>query len=127
MRGDDYLSGNCMNEGERRSMLKQQVMAAVSRHVRLPLWRRLMLITALLLPGEALVAVISIQAAHASNIMYIVCYGGNGGVGGVAFSTNGDGARGGNGGDCLIYSAKGGGGGTAGANGASGGTVIYQP
>ena len=82
-------------------MRKQQVMAAVSKHVRLPLWKRLMLITALLLSGESLAAVVSSQAAHASTITYIVCNAGDGGPGGVS-SHSTDGGRGGNGGDCLI-------------------------
>src|SRR5215475_5782226 len=106
-------------------MLKQQIMAAVSKHVRLPLGKRLMLITALLLPGESLVAVVfsqdayasvavgpgqvaaSIagvpgQAVHVNNVTFIACHAGDGGPGGIS-SHSTDGGRGGNGGDCLIH------------------------
>ena len=107
-------------------MVEQQVMAAVLKYVRFPLWRRLMLITALLLPGESLVAVVSGQAVHASDVTYIVCHAGNGGQGGVSTHST-DGGRGGNGGDCLIYSAKGGGGGTSTGHGGNGGNVYYRP
>ena|SRR5579864_8438585 len=110
-------------------MVKQQVMVALSKPLRIPLWKRLMLIATLLFSGESLVAIASSQVAHAdaSNITYIVCSAGNGGHGGLSIAAT-DGARGGNGGDCLIYSAKGGGGGTStGNNGANGGNVLFEP
>lgn len=107
-------------------MVKQQVMAGISKHIRIPLWKRLMLVTTLLLSGEPLVAIVSSQAAHANGVAYIVCYAGNGGDGGVASHTT-DGGRGGNGGDCLIHGAKGGTGGTSSGNGANGGNVFFYP
>ena len=107
-------------------MVKQQVTVGISKHIRLPLWKRLVLVTTLLLSGEPLVAIVSSQAAHADGIVYITCYAGNGGNGGIANNTN-DGGRGGNGGDCLIHGAKGGTGGTSGGNGGNGGNVFFQP
>src|SRR5258708_7705222 len=56
-------------------MVKQQVMAVVSEHVRLPLWKRLILITALLLSGESLAAVLSSHVPYT----YAACNGGPGG------------------------------------------------
>ena len=106
-------------------MVRQQVMAGIPGQLRLPLWKRLMLVAALLLTGESLVAIGSSQAAHASSVTYIVCNAGDGGDGGVANRTT-DGGRGGNGGDCIIHGAKGGSGGSSG-HGSNGGNVHFVP
>jgi hypothetical protein len=118
-------------------MVKQKVMAGTSMHVRLPLWKRLLLVTALLLSGETLVTTASSQAAHANSVThthangvtYIMCRAGDGGHGGVATFTT-DGGRGGNGGDCLINGgAKGGTGGTStgpGGHAGEGGNVFFH-
>jgi hypothetical protein len=107
-------------------MVKQEVMAGIPKRLGLPLWKRLILVTALLLSGESLVAIGSSHPAHANGVIYIVCRAGDGGHGGVASHIN-DGARGGNGGDCVIHGAKGGTGGTSSGHGANGGNVLFEP
>jgi hypothetical protein len=110
-------------------MVKQKMMEGISTHVRLPLWKRLMLVTALLLSGEALVASASSQAAHANGVTYVMCVAGDGGDGGWATHAI-DSGRGGNGGDCFINGAKGGTGGAGTGHesvGGSGGNVIFHP
>jgi hypothetical protein len=106
-------------------MVKQQAMAGMLKRVRLPLWKRLLLVTAILLSGESLVAVASSQAAHASSVTYIICKAGDGGDGGLSIHTI-DGGRGGTGGDCLIGGAKGGTGGTSSGRG-DGGHAFFGP
>jgi hypothetical protein len=115
-------------------MIRQKLMEGTSKHVRLPLWKRLLLVTALLLSGETLVATASSQAAHANDVThahangvtYIMCRAGDGGHGGTSMFTT-DGGRGGTGGDCLINGAKGGTGGTATNHGGAGGDVLFHP
>jgi hypothetical protein len=94
----------------------------VERHsyARLPLWGRLILVTAMLLSEGSLADISFSRVAHAD------CIAGNGGNGGKATGRS-SGAGGGTGGDC-IFGAKGGEGGTSQGNGgANGGDVIVWP
>lgn len=115
-------------------MGKQQVMDGI----RLPVWKRLILVTVLLFSAEPLVGIVSSQAAHANSlrqnsttglITYIpLCNGGLGGHGGVGSTggiVTGSEAGGGPGGDCLIYGNKEETGGAF--SGASGGNSSFGP
>ena len=104
---------------QRESMMKQQTVTSSQNHFQLPVWKRLILVTAILLSGETLAIITSNQAAYANN----GCNGGNGGPGGTA-NNGSSGADGGNGGDC-IYGFKAGSGGESQGNGANGGNIIF--
>jgi hypothetical protein len=99
-------------------MQKQQAITETPKQLRLPLWKRLTLVTALLLSGGPLTVIASTQAAYASptsshqhtdnkpkeqsvtNII-IKCIPGKGGKGGEATKKS-SGAVGGRGGDCVV-------------------------
>jgi hypothetical protein len=104
-------------------MLKRQAMAGRQKHVQLALWKRLLLIAGMLLPGGSLAMLAPSQTAYANGSWWpqtvVICRAGNGGNGGVA--TNGsNGAAGGSGGDCS-YGPHGGAGGVGGDHGSPGG------
>ena len=107
-------------------MVTQQVTARILKHVRLPFWKRLMLLTTLLLSAEPLATIVSGQSVHTNSFTYIACSAGPGGEGGVA-SHGSSGGTGGSGGDCVIHGIKGGTGGTSNGAGASGGDIFLRP
>ena len=99
-------------------MQKQQVITETPKQLRLPLWKRLTLVTALLLSGGPLTVIASTQAAYASptgpqqhtkskpkeesiTTIVIKCIPGKGGNGGKATKKS-SGAVGGRGGDCIV-------------------------
>ena len=103
-------------------MLKQQAMAGSQKHVRLALWKRLILIAGMLLPGGSLAALVPSQAAYAEASWprgFFICRAGDGGPGGIANNAS-NGAVGGSGGSCT-YGNRGGDGGAGGDHGSPGG------
>jgi hypothetical protein len=103
-------------------MLQQQAMRGSQKFVQLALWKRMILVTAMLLPGGSLAMLVPSQSVYAhstkpsmhhhtghkgsstrtENIkLLIVCKTGNGGKGGSA-TRKSDGANGGSGGNCII-------------------------
>jgi hypothetical protein len=125
-----------------KSMPEQPILINRLQHVHLPLWKRLTVVTTLLLSAGALAPVACFAHAGAHTglglhlhlhhhhrdryIGYATCVAGDGGDGGIAIN----GSAGGNaagGGDCMYNSAKGGPAGEqgAGSTGASGGNVIF--
>ena len=109
-------------------MRKRQAMAGRQKHVQLALWKRLLLIASMLLPGGSLAMLAPSQTAYAEAgwpQTIFICRAGDGGNGGVA--TNGsNGAAGGSGGDCSFgpHGGAGGVGGDHGSPGGPGGHVI---
>jgi hypothetical protein len=102
-------------------MIKQQTITGDPKQLHLPLWKRLTLVTAILLSGGPLTVIASTQAAYANpssphqhtpskqkekkevslvNIV-VTCKPGNGGKGGKATQKS-SGAAGGGGGDCIV-------------------------
>ena len=99
-------------------MKKQQAITETPKQFRLPLWKRLTLVTALFLSGGPLTVIASTQAAYASpanthqhtkskpkeesiTTIVIKCIPGKGGNGGKADKKS-SGAVGGKGGDCIV-------------------------
>jgi hypothetical protein len=99
-------------------MIKQQAITGTPKQLQFPWWKRLMLVTALLLSGGPLTVMASTQAAHASPTsqhqhthskpkeqdvitIVITCNPGNGGNG-VKSIKKSKGAEGGRGGDCVV-------------------------
>jgi hypothetical protein len=117
-----------------KSMPEQLLLTASLGRVHLPLWKRLTLVTTLLLSAGA-IAPVTCFAHHGSyhhhhHNRYIAnaqCVAGDGGDGGIAIGAS-TGGSGGPGGDCVIGGAKAGSGGIqgAGSSGAGGGNIIYQ-
>src|SRR4051812_27109648 len=90
-------------------MLKQQAMAGSQKHVQLSLWKRLILIAGMLLPGASLAMLVPSQVAYAEAgwpQTIFICRAGDGGNGGFA-DHGSSGASGAPGGDCT-YGPKGG-------------------
>lgn len=110
-------------------MLKQQEMVMRQKHVGLCVWKRLILIAGMLLPGGSLAALAPSQAAYAQSGWSqspFICRAGNGGNGGIADNRS-SGANGGTGGDC-VNGPRGGDGAPGGMNsspGGAGGNVFY--
>src|SRR5438105_11363194 len=102
-------------------MIKQKAITVDPKRLQLPLWKRLMLVTTLLLSGGPLTVMVSTQAAYASPTsshqhtpskqkekkgeslinLVIICEPGNGGKGGKSTQKS-SGAVGGKGGDCIV-------------------------
>jgi len=105
-------------------MRKQHAMAGSHKHIRFSLWKRLILIPGILLPGGSLAMLAPGQAAYANGSGWsqitLVCRAGDGGNGGIAIngSNGGDGASGG----YCSYGTHGGDGGLGGDLGSPGGT-----
>jgi hypothetical protein len=110
----------------RKSMLKKHLMTENQKHVRLSLWKRLILIAGILLPGGSFVMLVPSQAVHAWARSPFICRAGWGGNGGIADNRS-SGANGGTGGDC-VNGPRGGDGAPGGLNsspGGQGGNVYY--
>jgi hypothetical protein len=110
-------------------MVKQQGMVGGQRDVEFSVWKQLLLIVSMLLPGGLLVALVPSQTVYAQigrSQSSFICWAGNGGNGGVA-NNRSSGANGGTGGDCVDGPRGGdaGPGGEAGSPGGPGGNVIY--
>jgi hypothetical protein len=106
-------------------MLEQRVRAGHQKHVGLPVWKRLILIAGMLLPGGALAALVPSQTAHAQ-VNPFVCRAAPGGNGGLANhgSAGGDGASAGG----CVSGPRGGDAASGGQNnspGGPGGNVYY--
>lgn len=99
-------------------MTMQQAITGTPKQFRLPLWKRMTLVTALLLSGGPITVLVSTQAAYASptsppqqtqgkpKVIYltdivITCTPGKGGKGGKSTGKS-SGAAGGNGGSCTV-------------------------
>ena len=116
-----------------KSMSEQPILIDRLQRVHLPLWKRLTVVTTLLLSAGAIAPVTCFAHVglhhhnhhHNRYIGYATCVAGDGGDGGIAIGGSG-GANGAGGGDCMYNSAKGGPGGNqgAGSKGATGGNVI---
>jgi len=103
-------------------MLKQQVMTASQKKLQFSLWKRLILIASMLLPGGSLAMLVPSQAAYANPSwpqINSTCRAGDGGPGGTAINSP-VGAGGAPGGDC-VFGNKGGTGGSGGDHGSAGG------
>jgi hypothetical protein len=103
-------------------MLKRQAMAGSQKRIQLPLWKRLILIAGISLPGGSLAMLIPSQAAYADTSWprsIFICRAGDGGSGGIA-NNESNGAAGGAGGSC-VNGNKGGDGGAGGDHGSPGG------
>jgi hypothetical protein len=106
-------------------MLAQRVRVGSPKHVGLAAWKRLILIAGMLLPGEALAALVPSQTAYAQMSPFM-CGAGHGGDGGLA-NHGSSGANGASGGGC-VNGLKGGDAQTGGQNdspGGPGGNVYY--
>ena len=102
-------------------MLRQQMMTSSQKRVQLSLWKRLILIAGMLLPGGSLAMLVPSQTAYAeaSWPSGFICRAGDGGNGGIAINGS-NGADGAPGGDC-VNGPKGGTGGSGGDHGSPGG------
>ncbi len=112
-----------------KSMLEQYMITESQKYVGLSLWKRLILIAGILLPGGSLVVFIPSQTVYAQNGWSgapFTCRAGWGGNGGFADNRS-SGANGGTGGDC-VNGPRGGDGAPGGLNsspGGQGGNVYY--
>src|SRR3989442_14093421 len=105
-----------------KCVLKRQVMTDSQKRVHLSLWKRLILIAGMLLPGVSLAMLAPSQAAYAEAgwpQTIFICRAGDGGNGGVA-DHGSNGAAGAPGGDCT-YGPHGGAGAPGGDHGSPGG------
>lgn len=113
-------------------MRKRQAMAGSQKHVQLALWKRLLLIAGMLLPGGSLAMLAPSQTAYAKAGWpqgFFICRAGDGGNGGIA-NNQSNGAHGRPGGDCTNgpSAGRGGPGGSSsgiGGPGGSGGPVVF--
>ena len=113
---------------ERKSMLKRQALAKSQNYIQLSVWKQLLLIASILLPGGASATLIPSQTAYAQagwSQPPFICWAGRGGNGGIA-DNGSSGADGATGGDC-VNGPRGGDGASGGQNnspGGSGGNVL---
>src|SRR5436853_6294343 len=113
---------------EGKCVLKRQAMTDSQKRVHLSLWKRLILIAGILLPGVSLAMLAPSQAAYAEAgwpQAFIICRAAEGGHGGIAINGS-NGANGAPGGDCAIgpHGGAGAPGGDHGSPGGNGGAVI---
>jgi hypothetical protein len=109
-------------------MLKQQTMAGRPKCVQLSVWKRLILIAVMLLPGGSLTMLAPSQTAYADSggpQNVFICRAGDGGNGGTAINGS-NGAAGAPGGDCTngFKAGSGAPGGDHGSPGGPGGDLI---
>jgi hypothetical protein len=112
-----------------KCLLKQPAMGKGQKDAGLSLWKRLILIAGILLPGGSLVVLVPSQVVYAQNGgsgAPFICRAGWGGNGGYADNRS-SGANGGTGGDC-VNGPRGGDGAPGGLNsspGGQGGNVFF--
>lgn len=97
-------------------------MTGSQKRAQLSLWKRLILIAGMLLPGGSLAMLVPSQTAYAEAswpLGSFICRAGDGGNGGIAINGS-NGAVGGSGGSC-VNGNKGGDGGAGGDHGSPGG------
>ena len=99
--------------------MQQQAMTGCQKHIQLSSWKRLILITGMLLSSELLTMLAPSQAAYAWPQTVFICRAGHGGNGGFA-NNRSAGASGAPGGGCT-YGNRGGDGAPGGDHGSPGG------